>query len=85
MTVQDFDNVLVELSNTYVAKNADYGDSFHESVREFGLLAGLVRIGDKYNRLKSLLTKKDQKVKDESIRDTLLDMANYCIMLSLEL
>ena len=33
----------------------------------------------KVNRLQSL-SKKDQRVDDESIRDTLVDCANYCIM-----
>ena len=31
------------------------------------------------NRIESL-TKKEAQVKDESIKDTLLDMANYAIM-----
>ena len=35
---------------------------------------------DKYMRLESLLSGKNQKVIEESIYDTLLDMANYCIM-----
>lgn len=73
-----------ELSRTYEAKNHDYGDSFHRSYIEDGLLMAKIRIGDKYSRFKSLL-KADQKVKDESIRDTLMDMANYCIMTVMEL
>lgn len=85
MASRTFDDVLVELSKTYLAKNADYGDSFHRSIEEFGLLAGLVRISDKFNRAKNLIMNKNQQVNDESLRDTLLDMANYCIMLSLEL
>jgi hypothetical protein len=41
----------------------------------------LIRLKDKYNRLKSL-TKPGQKqmVLDESMEDTLLDLANYCIL-----
>ena len=73
-----------ELNSTYEAKNHDYGDSFHRSYIEDGLLMAKIRIGDKYSRFKSLL-KADQKVKDESIRDTLMDMANYCIMTVMEL
>ena len=84
-TLTSYEEVLANLSTTYKKKNQDYGDSFHKSVTEFGPLAGLVRIGDKYNRLKQLITTGNQQVKDESIKDTLLDMANYCIMLSLEL
>ena len=76
--------VCEELNRIYEAKNHDYGDSFHRSYIEDGLLMAKIRIGDKYSRFKSLL-KSDQKVKDESIRDTLMDMANYCIMTVMEL
>lgn len=73
-----------ELNKLYARKNHDYGNSFHASYAEDGLLMAKIRIGDKYNRFKSLI-KSDQKVKDESIRDTLIDMANYCIMAVMEL
>ena len=45
--------------------------------------AAVTRIVDKTNRLLTLCTRK-QKV-DESIRDTLLDLANYSIMTVIEL
>ena len=64
---------------TYVRKNHDYGNSFDKSLDKFGLVASVVRIGDKMNRIESLVQKKAM-VQDESIRDTLLDMANYAIM-----
>lgn len=73
-----------ELNELYSRKNHDYGNSFHESYTEDGLLMAKIRIGDKYNRFKSLI-KSEQKVKGESIRDTLIDMANYCIMTVIEL
>lgn len=34
---------------TFLAKNADYGNSFEKSLNDFGYIAGIVRIGDKYN------------------------------------
>ena len=77
--VQQFMDITTDMAKTYTAKNHDYGDSFKESLDEFGLVAAVVRIGDKMNRIKSLIKKKAE-VKDESIQDTLLDMANYCIM-----
>lgn len=73
-----------ELNELYARKNHDYGNSFHSSYEEDGLLMAKIRIGDKYNRFKSLI-KSDQKVAGESIRDTLVDMANYCIMTVMEL
>lgn len=69
-----------ELWKTYKDKNSDYGDAFGESLDKFGLVAGVVRIGDKFNRLATLYNKEGEKKVDESLRDTLLDMANYCIM-----
>ena len=68
-----------ELETLYTTKNADYGDSFGQSIREWGIIAGVVRMDDKMRRLKNLV-RNDAKVKDETIRDTLLDLANYAIM-----
>ena len=67
--------------NTYIKKNSDYGSSFDELFDEYGMDSVLIRLKDKYNRLKSL-TKPGQKqmVVDESMEDTLLDLANYCIL-----
>lgn len=83
--VQRFKEITSDMAETYSRKNSDYGNSFSQSVREFGFVAGVVRISDKFNRLKSLLSGKEQKVNDESVQDTLLDMANYCIMLKMEM
>lgn len=77
--VEQFMNITQNMAKTFAAKNHDYGNSFEESLDEFGLIASVVRIGDKMNRIKSLV-KKEAQVKDESIKDTLLDMANYAIM-----
>ena len=40
----------------------------------------LVRLHDKLNRLDTLLLRGNQKVKDESIEDTLRDLAGYAIL-----
>ena len=65
---------------TFLKKNADYGSSFERSLNELGIIAGVTRILDKFNRLKNLVKSKAQ-VK-ESLSDTLKDMANYCLMLA---
>ena len=44
-----------------------------------------IRLGDKFSRFKTLSRGADQKVNDESIRDTLIDLANYAIMTVLEM
>lgn len=79
-----------ELNKLYEKKNHDYGDSFHQTFVEEGLAMTRIRLGDKFSRFKTLsrLTNSDsdqQQVTDESIRDTLMDLANYAIMIILEM
>lgn len=78
-SVEKFMDITTNMAKTYAAKNHDYGNSFEQSLDKFGLLAAVVRMGDKMNRIESL-SKKEAEVKDESIKDTLLDLANYAIM-----
>lgn len=78
-SVERFTEITNNMAKIHAAKNHDYGNSFEQSLDKFGLVASVVRLGDKMNRIESL-TKKEAQVKDESIKDTLLDMANYAIM-----
>ena len=78
------------LNALYARKNHDYGDSFHQTFVEEGLAMARIRLGDKFSRFKTLsrispTDSTQQLVTDESIRDTLLDLANYAIMTVLEL
>lgn len=72
-----------ELTELYKRKNHDYGDSFGKSFTEYGMAMPCIRLEDKLNRLKSL-TRKDAEVMDETIDDTLMDLANYAIMTLVE-
>ena len=74
-----------ELNALYAKKNHDYGDSFHISFVEEGMAMPRIRLGDKYNRFKNLSRSNKQEVNDESLRDTLIDLANYAIMTILEM
>jgi hypothetical protein len=80
-------DICVELNNTYAKKNKDYGNSFGETFNKLGIISAVTRITDKYNRLVSLCTLPDEErmVRDETISDTLLDLANYCIMTEIAL
>lgn len=73
-----------QLNQIYRDKNHDYGDSFGETFKKLGIISAVTRITDKVNRLQTLCTK-ESKVKDENIRDTLMDLANYSIMTIIEL
>jgi hypothetical protein len=78
--------VCYELNRIYDKKNRDYGDSFHASWTDYGITMAAIRLGDKYNRLKNLTSGKSvPNVADESVRDTLMDLANYAIMTVMEL
>lgn len=77
-------NVTADLADTLIAKNHDYGNSFGDLVKEYGDLAMLIPIKNKVNRLDTLI-KTDGKVKNESIEDTLRDLAGYAILSLIEL
>ena len=74
------------LNEVYTKKNHDYGDSFHQTFLEEGFAMARIRLTDKLNRFKALTrTDEKQKVTDESIQDTLMDLANYALMTILEI
>lgn len=82
--IEQYKRICVVLREIYKHKNHDYGDSFGETYKKLGIISAVTRITDKVNRLQSLCTK-DQQVKDESIKDTLWDLANYAIMTLIEM
>ncbi len=66
---------------TFCKKNSDYGNSFEESLDKHGIVASIVRMGDKMNRLESLTDdSRTQQVGSESLLDTLEDLSNYAAM-----
>lgn len=77
---KSFKAITEDMLNTYIAKNHDYGDSFKKSIDEFGPIAAVVRMGDKMERIKTLLHHHTEPKVNEKIEDTLKDLANYCIM-----
>lgn len=83
--INKLEQLTKQLIETYRAKNADYGDSFADSFREFGITSAVVRMNDKMNRIKSLSKGEDRQVKDESLKDSLMDLANYALMTVVEL
>lgn len=83
--VQRHKIICEEINDLYARKNHDYGDSFHQTFVEEGMAMARIRLGDKFNRFKTLSRGVDQKVNDESIRDTLIDLANYAIMTVVEM
>lgn len=79
--VQCFRRIVAGLADLYARKNKNYGDSFGRSVEKYGLISALTRISDKFNRLENLILAQERaQVSDESLDDTLKDLAAYCIM-----
>lgn len=93
ITKENMQNAHDELLQTFVDKNADYGNSFESSLEEYGLITALIRMDDKMGRLRTLIKSSfineildnesdGARVKDESISDTLRDLSNYALMAS---
>ena len=76
-----------QLNEIYIAKNTDYGDAFGDTFKKLGIISAVTRIADKTNRLMSLSakTEAERNVKDETIKDTLIDLANYALMTLIEM
>lgn len=70
-----------KLNSIYRAKNTDYDDSFSKSITEMGYVAAITRMEDKMRRIKALLMNPDMTPRvEESVKDTLLDLANYSLL-----
>ena len=73
------------------AKNADYTGEGDDPFANFKIVelngitsterGFLVRMSDKMARITSFVQKGTLEVKDESVQDTLMDLANYCILM----
>lgn len=75
-----FDAITKEMSELYARKNADYGNAFEKGLERRGLSSAVVRFDDKVERFYTLAGKEQRQVSDETMRDTLIDLANYAIM-----
>lgn len=90
--MKEFDNIAehksicTNMTDTYTAKNHDYGDSFSRAWGKYGPVSAIVRMDDKLARAHKLLCEQgERKVKDATVEDTLLDLANYAIMSVIEI
>ncbi len=85
---KEFNSIIDEMKKIHMEKNHDYDgnknylSSLKSSVR-MGIPAWksvVIRIQDKLARLENFVISGKLKVKDESIEDTLKDLANYAIL-----
>lgn len=94
---ESFKKLTDRMNEIYRIKNKNYGDSFSKSVDEELMASPRIRLTYKLERFKKLSKGFDRYVRngyvdankidydDESIEDTLLDMANYSLMTILEI
>ena len=74
--VEQLKTVQKEGLELFKVKNKDYGDAF----AKYGVIGVLMRIEDKIQRSMSITNNGVNLVKDEGIRDTLIDLHNYAAM-----
>ena len=82
--VEQFGKVTSEMQRLYAEKNRRYGNAFSRRFKEYGMMSSVLRLDDKMERLK-YLCQVPVDYGDESMRDTLVDLANYAIMTIMEL
>jgi hypothetical protein len=84
MTRDQLFSFMEELDKEAIAvmrrKSADYaaGDDPFRNFRQFGTFGILVRLSDKLARLQSFEQTGVFRVEDEKLRDTVIDLKNYC-------
>ena len=76
-----FDTILGELFNTYKKKNSDYGNTFETLFKELGAVYAYSHMYEKLMRINTLMRDLNPpKVEEESIKDSLKDLASYAIL-----
>lgn len=81
---ETFRAITNKMCNTFEVKNSDYGDSFRKLFEECGMTYAYGHLAEKLERINSL-RKNEAKVKGESMKDSLYDLANYAILTIMEL
>lgn len=82
--MKEFEKICEEMIALQSKKNDDYGGSFSSNVAKYGLVATLIPLSNKLNRLESLVLSKSSP-NMESLRDSYIDLACYAVMSIIEL
>jgi len=92
--IDNYKRLQADMLQTFIDKDSDYGDSFGKTFNKYGIVSAMVRMSDKLNRIDNLtnvsfrshISDSDTTMKvDESIEDTLLDLANYAMLTYLQI
>lgn len=86
-TNSTFEGIAKEMVELHERKNHDYGNAFGQTYQEFAEISQVMANGyalgslkNKVNRLLTLMSGAEAKVENESIEDSLIDLASYAIM-----
>jgi hypothetical protein len=83
VTIEELEKMFRDIFETELiplmrAKSHDYaGENSLSNLSDFGWQGAVVRIGDKYHRLKNFAKAGALKVKDETIEETIRDTINH--------
>lgn len=77
---QLIEQVCEDVKQLLLRKNRDYGNSFAIQYGKYGVISSLIRMDDKMSRLNNLVNGHQAQVKDESIYDTIQDLAGYALL-----
>lgn len=73
--------IACDIAELLEKKNKDYGNSFDKTIDEYGMTAYFLRIEDKLSRLKNLSKSNSKPLINESVEDTLKDIAGYTMLM----
>jgi len=82
MTEENFDWYLDIIKDTLIERGTKYDDAFHKTWEEWGLDVTRIQLTIKLCRLKNLECNRENF---DTIRDTLIDIAGYCILSLIEI
>lgn len=85
--IEKFAQITDKMKEIYACKHHDYGQSTKDTYRKYGLVSMIVRMRDKLNRIESiyaLMQNNEKPLVNESLYDTLGDLANYAIITMIE-
>lgn len=91
--IKEFEKITTDMLETTKRKNADYSGGSNDAFANFRMVehfevtnaeVGLfTRMTDKFSRLASFVNQNELQVKDESVYDTLKDLAVYAIIMAI--
>lgn len=68
------------LAKTLTEKNRDYDNSFEQTIKDYGLITIPITLEHKMRRISNIIKKNRKKLINESLEDSLLDLAGYAIL-----